>query len=114
VPVDYDEEGNIVEHYNIEDAPIYLEDEASWIDEEGNEVVEQDLVRNYEDEFGNEVEEHTIVVKKPHNANKKSKKEVKGSKNISGHKDLMGTGDARNYRLNSDSVMRSKQPDMQY
>ena len=40
MPVDYDEEGNLVEHYNSEDAPTYLEDEASWIDDEGNEVIE--------------------------------------------------------------------------
>lgn len=50
-----------------------MEDEASWIDEEGNENVEQDWVRNYEDEFGNEVEEHTIIVKKPHDEKAESK-----------------------------------------
>jgi len=50
------------------------------VDDEGNEVVEQDWVRNYEDEEGNEVEEHTIIVKKPHDADNKSVKPVAGKK----------------------------------
>lgn len=74
-PLEYDEEGNMIEHYNSEDADLLLEDEASWVDEDGNEVVEQDWVRNYQDEQGNEVEEHTIIVKTPHSRKGKSTKD---------------------------------------
>ena len=53
-------------------------------------------MRNYEDEFGNEVEEHTIIVKKPHGADKKSNK---GGASIKAHKDLHGkSGDVTKYR----------------